>query len=69
MMAGRRGHRGAGRATIRQYRCERCEVGIAEWAWQPGLKHFYVLGWHARGFAVVKVCDDCQNTMRKEPRS
>jgi len=49
-------------------KCQVCKVNQAEWAWQPfgpgeSVLSFTAIGWHYRGFPVVKVCDECKRTI------
>lgn len=46
-------------------KCRTCNENEATWAWQPFGPNdtpdsFALLGSHYRGYAVVKVCDDCK---------
>jgi len=50
--------------------CQRCKAADAVWAYQPeltdkkGRAAAYALGWHIRGFFVLKVCDKCLEELR-----
>lgn len=52
--------------TRRITKCQSCKQAEAEWAYQPELESFYAIGWHQRGFAVVKVCESCRQQIKGE---
>jgi hypothetical protein len=50
-------------------KCMTCKTDEAIWAWQPfgpadDANTFATLGNHYRGFTVVKVCNNCRETIR-----
>lgn len=50
-------------------KCNICRENESSWAWQPFGPNdtpdcFALLGNHYRGFAVVKVCDDCKDKVQ-----
>ena len=48
-------------------KCEICKVYYADYALQyigDDVPQFYNLGWHIRGFEVIKVCSDCKESIR-----
>ncbi len=51
-------------------KCQICKIDKVEWAWQPfgpaeDAFLFTFLGSHYRGFAIIKVCNDCRNIIQK----
>lgn len=48
-------------------KCVSCKINEAEWAFQPfGPDEKFsvsLLGWHYRGFAVIKLCNDCKDEL------
>lgn len=50
-------------------KCKICKKNEAVWAMQyigENKPSFYTLGWHIRGFLVVKICDDCKVKEQKK---
>lgn len=50
-------------------KCRVCRERESVWAWQPfgpndSSDSFMLLGNHYRGYAVIKVCDDCKQSFR-----
>jgi|GEM_PF-4747168 len=44
-------------------KCEICKQKESDYAMQyiaSDMPSFYSLGWHIRGFKVIKVCNDCR---------
>ncbi len=57
---------------ISAVKCQLCRQRPAEWAMQylgEDRPTFYRLGWHARGFKVVKVCEQCRQAERAKHES
>lgn len=53
-------------------KCQVCHSSKAIWAWQPfgpgdDILYFSALGWHYRGFPVIKVCDHCYDAIGGSP--
>lgn len=41
-------------------KCQCCRSNAASWMWQPELDSWYLPGWHIRGFASLRICDECK---------
>jgi hypothetical protein len=54
-------------------KCQICKHDVAEWVWQPFgpeldmSQAFTLLGCHYRGYAMVKVCDPCKESIQLMP--
>jgi hypothetical protein len=49
-------------------KCQICKKSTVAWAWQPFGPDSYIqrcttLGSHYRGFPVIKICDNCRDSM------
>ena len=41
-------------------KCQCCKTNPHSWIWQPELDSWCLPGSHYRGFATIKLCDECR---------